>query len=287
MDAAIRFQASLGYKAETPKGRTAAVVLALHLLLLFLVLSLRPPDLPPPPVQGTTLTPIQLTKPEVVAPTDEPVERSALQREVQRLLPEVSHRRSPEGFDGRRTDVAPGPSSPAPGSPAMMPNPIPTPQGTPATGQSAVAGSGGLTNGSGTGSAGTGGAGTGVEGTGDGYGDGYGDGSDGGGGAVIGSARWVTMMHYERLLSFHPREAREARINGRVTLICRVRLNQRVHGCQVEQETPNGLGFGQAAMRASREFRVHPRRIDGREVKDGWVRIPIRFEVPEIVPASN
>ena len=96
---------------------------------------------------------------------------------------------------------------------------------------------------------------------------------------TIGAAQWVEMMSWQELQSFLPWSARRMGIEGYVTLICRVRLDRTVHGCRVEQETPDGQGFGRAALRASRRFLVYPRRVDGDEVADGLVRIPIRFNL--------
>lgn len=283
MGAAIAVGGGSNYSAETPRRRTALAVLLIHILLLLLLLTLQPPEplLPPLRVEANPISIRPIEEP-VVVPLD-PVERAAPRTrdsEVQRPFPDAP--RPPSPFERRATE-APGNPSPAAGSPAPMPSPVPTPYATPALGQSAVLGTGGTTNGSGTGIAGTGGTGAG----GRGGGAGAGDGGGGGGAAGIATARWAFMMRYERLLSFYPPEARRARIDGRVTLVCRVRLNKSVHSCEVEQEVPAGLGFGRAAMRASREFQVHPRRVNGRAVNDGLVRIPIRFEVPEITRASN
>lgn len=282
MGAAIAVGGGSNYRAETPRRRTALFVLLIHILLLLLLLTLQPPEPLPPPLR-VEANPISIRPIEepVVVPLD-PVEiavPSLRETEIQSPFPDSPQRPSP--FERRATD-APGNPSPAAGAPAPMPSPIPMPNATPALGQSAILGTGGTTDGSGTGIAGTGGTGAG------GRGGGAGSGGGGGGGAAgIATARWAFMMRYERLLSFYPPEARRARIDGRVTLVCRVRLNKSVHSCEVEQEMPAGLGFGRAAMRASREFQVHPRRVNGRAVNNGLVRIPIRFEVPEITPASD
>jgi protein TonB len=92
-------------------------------------------------------------------------------------------------------------------------------------------------------------------------------------------ARWARTMAPDELSRFHPAEAWRRNRAGQVVLVCQVGLDQRVRNCSVQRETPGGWGFGEAALAASRRFRVRPRVVDGAPVDGGWVFIPLRFDV--------
>lgn len=84
--------------------------------------------------------------------------------------------------------------------------------------------------------------------------------------------RGPTMGELRRL---HPPAAFRQRVGGQATLSCRIRLDTRLEDCRVIDETPPGMGFGQAALAASIHFRFQPPTRDGAPV-DGQ-------EVPVVV----
>jgi protein TonB len=51
--------------------------------------------------------------------------------------------------------------------------------------------------------------------------------------------------------------------------------------CEVTSEEPDSAGFGDAAMRMSRLFKMRPMTKDGSPVAGGTVRIPIAFRLPK------
>lgn len=76
----------------------------------------------------------------------------------------------------------------------------------------------------------------------------------------------------------YPRRALAAGISGRVTLDCIVRSNYRLN-CVVAGEDPPGAGFGQAALRLSRQFRAGRQFPDGRNTVGAQVSMPMVFQV--------
>ncbi len=109
---------------------------------------------------------------------------------------------------------------------------------------------------------------------GQGTGSGGGSGSGVGPGVGEGPPRIIRGPTVGELRGLHPREAFRQRRGGRATLACRVRLDTTLSDCRLVDETPPGVGFGQAALAASRYFRFRPPTqngapIDGREVRVG------------------
>lgn len=97
------------------------------------------------------------------------------------------------------------------------------------------------------------GAGLGGEGT--GTGSGQGEGSGPGSGMPFMILRGPSLAEVRRE---HPRAALAARQSGRAEMSCEIRLDQRLEDCRLLRETPPGMGFGEAALRASGYFRVRP-----------------------------
>ena len=70
-----------------------------------------------------------------------------------------------------------------------------------------------------------------------------------------------------------PRGVRE----GVVILDCQVQADGRISDCSVVSETPPGMGFAEAAIRATRRARLNRREV-ARAV-DGRVRFTTRFRL--------
>lgn len=81
-----------------------------------------------------------------------------------------------------------------------------------------------------------------------------------------------------------PRRAVRAGVDtADVTLMCVTRRSGNVSKCEVVRETPEGFGFGRAAVRAGNRSRVYPRVVDGRAER-GTIRFTIRFRMPDDIP---
>ena len=94
---------------------------------------------------------------------------------------------------------------------------------------------------------------------------------------AIRNPTWLARPTAEQLADFYPPIALDREIGGQANLDCLVTATGQLTRCIVSGETPAGEGFGAAAMKASRIFRMSPRTEDGQPVEGGTVHIPIRF----------
>jgi TonB family protein len=81
------------------------------------------------------------------------------------------------------------------------------------------------------------------------------------------------------MTDFYPPAQLDAGRGGRVELTCVVSADGKL-SCSVVSETPDGKGFGNAALRASTRFRIAAATLDGKPTSGGRINIPIRFEPP-------
>jgi protein TonB len=75
---------------------------------------------------------------------------------------------------------------------------------------------------------------------------------------------------------FFPREAAQARLDGRAVIVCAIDEEGGLK-CLVQSEAPAGYGFGEAALKISTRFRIAERLPNGRPTAGGALRLPIRF----------
>lgn len=273
-NAAMRASVS-GWPGRSSRQRAAAAVLALlaHLAIVALLLLLRHDPRPAEVVEPKVFEIAQLPAPivEPPPPTPPPLPPPPL---ATRPEPPGGGASSPRArrappLPSERPDATPLPAAPA----LVVPTEIAPPMRFPLDG-AAMVGNGLLKGADAAGATGSG-SGRG-RGTGSGTGDGGGEGD---GLGQLYDPRWVYRPSQRQLEPYVPFAAQRDHVSGWGLLACQSLLSRRVRKCRVLAEAPAGSGFGEAARRASWQFRVWPPKVSTRQLDGAWVRIKIFWEL--------
>lgn len=94
-------------------------------------------------------------------------------------------------------------------------------------------------------------------------------------------ADWIRKPSPEMLRAVWPKAALGSGKGAQVVLGCKVSAQGLLFDCKVISETPQGLGFGGAALAMTPQLLMKPARHNGQPVVSD-ARIPIKFEAPGI-----
>lgn len=100
-------------------------------------------------------------------------------------------------------------------------------------------------------------------------------------GRIITRPDWLRIPSPEEFEEAYPKQAWSDGVEGSATMVCRVRRDSRLYQCEIEAETPAGQGFGAAALSIAPYFLMRPQTVNAAPVDGAYVRIPVRFTIPE------
>ena len=99
--------------------------------------------------------------------------------------------------------------------------------------------------------------------------------------SVITSPDWARRPNADDMQKYYPDRASRMNIEGRATIHCTVDARGQLNGCTVQSEEPETAGFGDAALKLSKLFKMKPQTKDGAPVDGGQINIPIAFKLPK------
>jgi len=95
---------------------------------------------------------------------------------------------------------------------------------------------------------------------------------------ILTGMQWVRRPSSQDFNRYYPDRARDREQEGRVVLDCLVAPGGRI-SCSVSSESPQGWGFGEAALRMSQLFQAAAQTSDGRPTSGGRARVTISFNL--------
>lgn len=97
---------------------------------------------------------------------------------------------------------------------------------------------------------------------------------------------WAALPNAKDLERDYPREAQERGVSGDTQIECSVEPDGTLAECETLEEKPPGMGFAQAAIEASRKFRMTPYRAALIHGQLPHVIVPIHWEVAPTTQGS-
>ncbi|HWE46163.1 MAG TPA: energy transducer TonB [Caulobacteraceae bacterium] len=99
--------------------------------------------------------------------------------------------------------------------------------------------------------------------------------------AMISSPDWLQKPSSRQLEADYPRRALINGVSGKALVRCRVQVDGLLDDCSILSESPLGLGFGEATLRAAHHFRMRPEKLDGQPVEGAVVLIPLSWNIQD------
>jgi protein TonB len=87
---------------------------------------------------------------------------------------------------------------------------------------------------------------------------------------------WMRRPTGEDIARYYPKAAADAHLEGSATIHCTVLPRGSLTDCATTSEDPVGQGFGDAAVRLSKLFKIRP----NVPVSGGEIEFPILFTLP-------
>jgi len=95
----------------------------------------------------------------------------------------------------------------------------------------------------------------------------------------ITNPKWLSRPTADQLARLYPSRAERMEKTGVAILNCEVTTDGLMDKCQIASEDPAEFGFGEAALRAARYFKISPPMSDGKPIEGAKIRIPIKFSL--------
>ena len=89
---------------------------------------------------------------------------------------------------------------------------------------------------------------------------------------------WRTKPSGDDLVREYPPLAQMLMLGGHATITCQAEIDGRVDECRIVSETPAGVGFGAATLRAAAYFTMNPATLDGKPIRSS-VTIPLNWQL--------
>ena len=98
---------------------------------------------------------------------------------------------------------------------------------------------------------------------------------------TISVPKWLRRPNGDDVARVYPQPALKHGVSGTAIMTCVVTATGAMSQCELNDEHPSGMGFGDAALRLSPLFAMTRTTADGHPVQGGRVRIPMRFTPPQ------
>lgn len=93
-------------------------------------------------------------------------------------------------------------------------------------------------------------------------------------------SEWVVRPSGSQMVDLYPKAALREGKRGYAMLSCIVEESGALSDCRVVEETPAGLGFGEASLQLSKSVRMKQVGADGKPTSGAAVRFPLAWNPP-------